>query len=206
MNVFFRNNGRELLARAFVASLFAFLSVNIVEEFLRTRHVTGLLLVVSEGLVVLLTIVRRPATTVDHSPLTAGVTLVSLAGPPLLRATDTPALAPDMVTAMVSLVGLAIVVAGKVTLGRSFGIIPANRGVVTKGPYSVTRHPIYSGYLLTHIAFVAAHPSPLNVVVLIVADSALVIRALLEEKVLRTDARYEAYCGRVAWHLVPGVF
>ena len=38
------------------------------------------------------------------------------------------------------------------------------------------------------------------------ADSALVIRALLEERVLGRDARYRLYCGRVGWHLVPLVF
>lgn len=204
--IFSGNATREFAARLFVGSLFALLATNVVSEFLRTRHVTGLLLVASEGLVVLLTIVRRPAQAIDRSPLTAVVTLVSVAGPPLLRPTATPALAPDAVTAIVSVVGLAIVVAGKLTLGRSFGIIPANRGVVSSGPYSVMRHPIYSGYLLTHAAFVVAHPAPLNVAVLLVADSALVVRALLEEKVLGADARYRAYCGRVAWHLVPGLF
>lgn len=206
MNVFFRNSGRELAARLFVASLFAMLLVNVLSEFARTRHVTGLLLVASEALVVVLTIVRRPASAVDRSPLAAVVTLVSVVGPPMLRPTDTVALAPDLVTALVSVVGLSIVVAGKLTLGRSFGIIPANRGVVSCGPYSVMRHPIYSGYLLTHVAFVAAHPSPMNVVALIVADTALVVRALLEEKVLGADVQYQAYCHRVAWHLVPGVF
>lgn len=206
MNIFFRNTTRELAARLFIATLFAIFSVSVVTEFMRTRHVTGLLLVASEALVVVLTIMRRPARAVDNSPLAAFVTLVSVVGPPLLRPTDTPSLAPDAVTAIVSIVGLSIVVAGKLTLGRSFGIIPANRGVVIHGPYSVMRHPIYSGYLLTHVAFVAAHPAPLNVITLLLADSALVVRALLEERVLVRDERYRVYCGRVAWHLVPGVF
>lgn len=206
MQIFFRNSGRELAARLFVATLFGLLLVNVVSEFARTRHVTGLLLVASEALVVVLTIVRRPASAVDRSPLTAFVTLVSVVGPPMLRPTDTVPLAPDLVTALVSIVGLSIVVAGKLTLGRSFGIIPANRGVVSRGPYSVMRHPIYSGYLLTHVAFVAAHPSPMNVTALVVADTALVIRALLEEKILGADVQYQAYCHRVSWHLVPGVF
>ena len=35
---------------------------------------------------------------------------------------------------------------------------------------------------------------------------ALVVRALLEERVLIQDERYRAYCARVGWHLMPGVF
>jgi protein-S-isoprenylcysteine O-methyltransferase Ste14 len=52
-----------------------------------------------------------------------------------------------------------VVIAGKVALGRSFGIAPANRGVGRPRPYGFVRHPIYSGYIVTHIAFAIAHPS-----------------------------------------------
>jgi protein-S-isoprenylcysteine O-methyltransferase Ste14 len=196
----------ELVSRTLVGALFALMAGNLLSEFFRTQHLTGLLLVVSEALVVFLTVLRRPAHIVDRSPATSTITAISMMGPPLLRAVDVPALAPDIVTAMVSAVGLAIVIAGKLTLGRSFGIIPANRGVVCRGPYSVMRHPIYAGYLVTHAAFIAAHPSAANVIVILIADTALVGRALLEERVLQTDATYREYCTRVSWHLVPGLF
>jgi protein-S-isoprenylcysteine O-methyltransferase Ste14 len=68
------------------------------------------------------------------------------------------------------------------------------------------RHPIYTGYLITHLAFFAAHPSPWNAIVIVVADGALIVRALIEERVLSADAQYQSYCHRVQWHLVPGVF
>ena len=38
---------------------------------------------------------------------------------------------------------------GKLSLGRSFGLMPANRGVVSTGMYRLVRHPIYLGYLVT---------------------------------------------------------
>jgi len=98
------------------------------------------------------------------------------------------------------------VIISKVTIGRSFGIAPANRGVVARGPYNIVRHPIYAGYLLTHGAALVAYPSVWNVIVVVGGDIALVLRALAEERVLIADREYQAYCGRVAWHLVPGVF
>jgi protein-S-isoprenylcysteine O-methyltransferase Ste14 len=197
---------REFVARAFVAGLFAMMSVNLFGDFMRTGHVTGLLLVASESLVVVLTIVRRRAYLTDRSIAATVATTLSLAGPPLVRSAEGYALAPDMVTALVSVLGLVVVIAGKVALGRSFGIAPANRGVVARGPYAFVRHPIYSGYIVTHIAFAIAHPSPWNLTILAIADSALVVRALIEERLLRTDVQYESYCGRVGWHLVPGLF
>jgi protein-S-isoprenylcysteine O-methyltransferase Ste14 len=109
-------------------------------------------------------------------------------------------------TVLISAIGVCLVVTAKLTLGRSFGLMPANRGVVVGGPYRFIRHPIYTGYLVTHVAFLAAHPEALNLLVIAVADGVLIIRALMEERVLRGDAAYRGYCRRVGWHLVPGVF
>jgi protein-S-isoprenylcysteine O-methyltransferase Ste14 len=197
----------DLVARATIVTLFSLLSINLFGEFLRTGHVTGLLLLVGESLVVVLTIVRRRAIAVDRSAAAAIMTSVSLVGPALMRATSAPAsLLSDHVTATLSAIGLLLVVVGKMTLGRSFGVVPANRGVVVRGPYMLVRHPIYTGYLIAHAAFLLAYPAPWNLSILLVADTALVLRALMEERVLSADASYRQYCQRVGWHLVPGVF
>ena len=197
----------DWLARFTVVILFGGLMMNILAEFQRTGHITGLLLLVSEALVVVLTLVRRSTPFVDRSVGAAVVTLLSVYGPTLLRAEPGAApLAPDVVTGLVSLFALLLVVTGKCTLGRSFGLIPANRGVVVGGPYNFVRHPIYTGYLVTHLAFICAHPTVWNLSLILVADGALVIRALFEERMLLADTRYREYCQRVGWHLVPGVF
>jgi protein-S-isoprenylcysteine O-methyltransferase Ste14 len=197
---------RELLARATVCVLFTLLSFNLLRAFLQTGRVTGLLLLVSEFLVVALTFARRPAGLVDRSASATLVTFVSIVGPLLLRASDEAGLLPDAVTAGLLTLGLIVVVVGKMTLGRSFGLVPANRGVVVAGPYAFVRHPIYTGYLITHAAFLLAHPNLSNIALATFADAALIVRALVEERVLDHDERYRAYCQRVGWHFVPGVF
>jgi protein-S-isoprenylcysteine O-methyltransferase Ste14 len=196
----------DLLARVFVGTLFALLSANLWADFVRTGRLTGLLFLASEALVVVFTVLRRRARVVDRSIPTAILTAISLVGPPLVRASDGVGLVPDAVTAAVTSIGLMIVIFAKVIIGRSFGIVPANRGVVVKGPYGLVRHPIYAGYLVSHAATLAAYPTTWNVCILIAADTALILRALAEERVLSADREYQVYCGRVAWHLVPGVF
>ena len=196
----------DLMSRALIVMLFTMLSINLLADFMLTGHVTGLLLLVGEALVVILTVVRRRASQVDRSVAAGILTLLSVAGPPMLRASDVASLVPDVATAMISAVGLGLVVIGKMALGRSFGLVPANRGIVVRGPYTVVRHPIYTGYLITHIAFFMADPTGWNAAVILIADTALILRALMEEKVLSADAEYQSYCRRVGWHLVPGVF
>jgi protein-S-isoprenylcysteine O-methyltransferase Ste14 len=201
-----RDTAKDLFARFVVATLFVLLSINLASDFVHTHRVTGLLMLVSEALVAVLTVVRRRTGTVDRSPGATVVTLMSVAGAALLRTVAGPGLFSDSLTALVSAVGLLVVILGKLTLGRSFGIAPANRGVVIAGPYGLVRHPIYAGYLISHVAFACAYPTVWNIAVLAVADSALILRALCEERVLAADQKYQIYCRRVHWHLVPGVF
>ena len=68
------------------------------------------------------------------------------------------------------------------------------------------RHPIYAGYLVTHVAFLIANPLPWNLCMLGAADTALLMRAVYEERTLERDRAYVAYKGRVHWRIVPGVF
>jgi protein-S-isoprenylcysteine O-methyltransferase Ste14 len=196
----------DWLARIIVGTLFGLLSLNLLTDFVHTHRLTGLWMLISESLVVVMTVFRRRTQVVDRSLPTAIVTGISLMGPSLVRAATNPAIASDNITALASSLGLLIVIAGKFTLGRSFGIVPANRGVVSAGPYTVVRHPIYAGYLLTHVAFACANPTAWNMLVLIMADTALVIRSRHEERLLASDSSYQMYCRRVQWHLVPGLY
>ncbi len=102
--------------------------------------------------------------------------------------------------------GLVFVIAGKLSLGRSLGLLPANRGVVSSGVYRLVRHPMYLGYLLIHIAFLLGHVSTWNMVVLVAADLALFVRLGLEERTLSPDPAYQRYKEMVPWRLVPGVY
>lgn len=196
----------DLLARGVVSGLLLALAANLLEDFQQTGRVTGLLLLASELLVAVLMTMRRRTLDVDRSAVSLLLTIISVGGPFLLRPSGEVSPIPDAATVSLSAFGLLIVIAGKLTLGRSFGIVPANRGVVTAGPYAMVRHPIYFGYLLTHIAFVAANPLLRNMLIVTIADAALVGRALKEEETLEKDVRYQDYCRRVSWHVVPGVF
>ena len=196
----------DLCARVMIVSLFTLMAVRIGVDFMETGRLTGLLLLASETLVVVFTVVRRSPSIVDRSVRARVLTTLSMIGPPLIRPASVAALAPEFVTVLISALGLLIVIAGKVSLGRSFGLMPANRGIVSTGLYRLVRHPIYMGYLITHIGFLAANPTAWNGAMLVLADIALLMRAKCEERTLAQDPAYRAYLGRVRWRVVPGAF
>jgi protein-S-isoprenylcysteine O-methyltransferase Ste14 len=196
----------DILARAVIVVLFTIMAVRLGSDFLNTGRVTGLLLLASEALVVILTVLRRPAGIVDRSTRARVLMVVSLIGPALVTPASIPALLPEFTTVAVSACGLLVVIIGKLSLGRSFGLMPANRGVVSTGLYRVVRHPIYMGYLVTHAAFCAANPTIGNLVILVAADIALLVRAVCEEQTLAKDAAYRDYQQIVRWRVLPGVF
>jgi protein-S-isoprenylcysteine O-methyltransferase Ste14 len=200
-----RRDYGELAAKACILTLFSAMATAIAQDFARTGHVTGLLLLVSEALVVALTLVRRNAAIVDRSWKARILTGVATFGALLVRPAGVAA-APESVAIVISAIGLIIVVLGKLSLGRSFGLTPANRGVVSTGLYRIVRHPIYLGYLITHIGFVVANPADWNLAVLAAADVALMLRAICEERTLALDDQYRAYMGRVRWRVIPGIF
>lgn len=196
----------ELTARAILVVLFTLMAVRFGTDFLATGRITGLFLLLSEALVVVFTVFRRSAIVIDRTMAARVLTGVSIAGPPLLTPTSLTALASESFTVALSCAGLAVVITGKIALGRSFALLPAIRGVVSNGPYRFVRHPIYTGYLITHVAILLANPSAWNLAVLLVADAALLVRAVREERTLALDHAYRAYQERVRWRVAPGVF
>jgi protein-S-isoprenylcysteine O-methyltransferase Ste14 len=195
----------ENLSRLLVGALFFTLAWRLLGDFLETNRVTDLLLLVGEALVVVLTCLRRPASVVDRRPVVRLVTAVSMTLPLLSQPARITPILPEAAAATLLGLGLLIVVGGKMSLGYSFGLLPANRGVMERGLYRIVRHPIYLGYLLTHIPFLAAHPSGWNATVLLIGDAALIVRALYEEETLGRDPQYVRYCQSVKWRLLPGI-
>src|SRR5580765_1425562 len=80
-----RERASEFVARVFISALFVLLASKIGAEFATTGHLTGLLLLVSELLVVVLTVVRRPAAVVDRTLVTRMVSGISIVGVYFIR-------------------------------------------------------------------------------------------------------------------------
>lgn len=120
---------------------------------------------------------------------------------------DVVELIPPGVVNVIMLAGIFLSMSGKLWLGRSFGVVPANRGVVMTGPYRLVRHPIYLGYMMCEIGFLLASFSLRNLIVTVVGEILQMLRILQEEKVLKQDPAYAEYArDRVRYRLFPYIF
>lgn len=167
---------------------------------------TAPLLLASEATVAFFVLIRRPTGDISLRPGDWMLAITATAAPLLfVPGADTP---EWLIYPGIPLVfaGMAWQIAAKLVLRRSFGVAPANRGVKKGGPYKFMRHPIYAGYLATHIGLMLLMPSWFNAAVYALAWWAQILRIQAEENYLMQDASYQAYAAEVRWRLVPGVY
>jgi protein-S-isoprenylcysteine O-methyltransferase Ste14 len=92
------------------------------------------------------------------------------------------------------------------TLGKRFGVRPALRGLVTRGPYRVVRHPLYLSYVIAHIGFNLQVWNVATLLLALLGWAAMVCRIRAEERVLSGGPGWPAYVGLVRYRLVPGLW
>jgi protein-S-isoprenylcysteine O-methyltransferase Ste14 len=174
--------------------------------YMQTGRPLGAVLFVEQMWVVVAYLIRRPARLVSRRWGDWALAFGGTFGGVLFRPVGAHPHWGITTGLILQLVGLAICVASFLTLGRSFGFVAADRGLVRTGPYAVVRHPIYASYLLLQLGYVLQSISLRNALVMLLASGCNVGRALAEDRVLATNDEYRAYRQQVRWKLVPGVW
>jgi protein-S-isoprenylcysteine O-methyltransferase Ste14 len=177
--------------------------------FHRMRHYGGLadlVWMVGAALMGVLSLIRVPpvASMVNFRSILA--TTAMIVAPAFIKA-------QSEATGMLALAGLAIECFGvivsegsRIYLGRRFGFLPANRGIVSTGPFALVRHPIYSGWFVLTLGLVMAYPTPRNLLMLALTAPVMVLRIDLEEQLLSQDPEYRAYCAKTRYRLIPFIY
>jgi protein-S-isoprenylcysteine O-methyltransferase Ste14 len=91
-------------------------------------------------------------------------------------------------------------------LGRRFGIRPALRDLVTRGPYRLVRHPMYLAYVISDIGYNLQEWNFGTVTLVLVGWSSLLYRIRAEERVLAQDDGWRKFAASVRYRLIPGVW
>jgi len=186
-----------------VIALFVLLAVVSYRHFIASRSVCSFGILAVNALFLGLFLSRRPAK--SETPRLS-LWLLSHAGtalPLLLRPTDSAGLVGLGVVIQVT--GMVMVVAGLLSLRRSFAVVPANRGIRDGGLYRIVRHPIYISELVALLGVVLVSPSVTNWIIWLCECGLQFARARAEEDLLAADPVYRAYRERVPYRLVPGL-
>lgn len=167
------------------------------------EHPHMLLFLTSELLgVVLLLTQRRGEWTTEAFPVAIAFCGTGLA---LLVVPTGTQFVPEWVSQAFVFSGAVIALLAKAFLGRSFGIVPANRGVKRSGVYRIVRHPMYAGYIVSHIGFLLLFFSVHNLMIYTAVWISLWLRARAEEQFLEADEEYRTYREQVRYRLIPGI-
>lgn len=189
--------------RIFVVLLFARFVVIISHGIVLRPY--NILLLISEGLIALLILIRRPALNITTRPLDWLIAMGGTCLPLFVRPGAQP-LMPAFIGTVLMFAGLLLSIWAKLSLRRSFGMAAANRGAVISGPYRFVRHPMYAGYIIVYVGFLLNNPLMKNLYIYAATLVLQVLRVLAEESILKTDPVYDAYARRVRFRLIPAVF
>jgi protein-S-isoprenylcysteine O-methyltransferase Ste14 len=186
--------------------LYAFFLKRMLESFYHSGNLGTAMVLLTETIIVGFVLFRRTANQISTriGDWFLAATATSL---PLLAV---PGAVGDQwwngIAVAMTFIGLGIQILSKLTLGRRFGIVAANRGICCSGPYRIVRHPIYMGYLFTHIGFLLLFPMPWNLAVFATLYLVKIPRILAEERLLSRDPAYQDYQKLVRYRLLPGLF
>lgn len=107
---------------------------------------------------------------------------------------------------LLEFLGVTLSQVARVYMGHTFAVLPANRGIVSKGPFQFVRHPVYLGWILLVLGFAVTYPNPWNSLMLMACMALTFWRIHLEEELLSADPAYRDYQARVTYRMIPGVY
>lgn len=174
--------------------------------YLQTHRLIGAAFFVEQMWFVLAFVLRRPARTVSLRLSDWLLAFAGTFGGVLLRPAGAHPGWGVRAGLSLQLAGLVVCLLSLFALGRSFGFVAADRGLVVRGPYALVRHPVYASYLLIQSGYLLQSVSLRNAIVIVLATGCNVGRVLAEERLLARSGEYEGYRDRVRWRLVPGVW
>jgi protein-S-isoprenylcysteine O-methyltransferase Ste14 len=194
---------REFAFNAVLASFFAGLAYRFVLDYERTHRLSSIFFVLFELVVVIMSFSRRMPAAVSWNPADWALASLATVLPLLLQPADSQT---NWVWFLVQCVGQGLSMLGFLSLNRSLGMVPANRGIKTSGVYNLVRHPIYSGYCITDVAILAQNFCAWNVCIVAAHLITQTLRIICEERFLMRDPAYAEYTARVKWRLFPAIW
>lgn len=195
----------DICARFFIGLLFLAGAVQFMTDFAATGKPTALAWLVTEALTAFLIATRRRATLVSNRIFDWFCAFAGSVFPMLMRPAGS--IVPDIAAQILMILAIGSTLAARLSLGRSYGIVPSIRGLKTKGIYRHLRHPVYAASIFSCMAFLLTNFSPWNAFCVCGLTVFSIQRIQSEEDLLlRSSHFYRRYVKRVPTRLIPGLY
>ncbi len=199
-----RNSIMDRLEQGVVLIVYAMLVSRIWPDEISREDLAPILLLISEGAIIVLLVLRRPTENISTRPMDWLLAAAGTFSVLMVNSSGTP-IAPELAAPLI-FTGMAAHVFAKFSLRRSFGLVAANRGVKKGGMYAFVRHPMYAGYMVTHIGYLLYSPSLWNLMIYVIAWGLMIARIAAEERILMQDEVYQDYARQVPYRLAPRIY
>jgi protein-S-isoprenylcysteine O-methyltransferase Ste14 len=194
---------RNAFGNALLGIFFAMFAYAHLRSFMEVARLSVLLMVAKEALDAFFFLTRRAAKSSSLSPYAWVTAIGGTFAPLLFRPTDG---SQDLLLGQALLFfGLVLQCLGMMSLRRSIGLVPANRGIVTDGLYRFVRHPLYCAYTFVHAGYLINHPTEHNVLVFGLWFSLQMLRIFNEERFLSFEKPYREFMMQTRWRIIPFV-
>jgi protein-S-isoprenylcysteine O-methyltransferase Ste14 len=204
---------RQCLINILVAYLWAFFAYSNIHLFLKSPELSlqtflYLGLFIRNSSLTILFLIRRPAKTSSNQMKEWVAALVGTFLGFFYSPTEAYPLIPSYhhsIPYIIMTLAIVLSLSAIFSLGRSFGLVPANRGIQTGGLYSIIRHPIYTCYIFFDITFLAIRFSYFNLLIFCLSFLSLYLRAVYEERFLFQDFAYRQYAQKTRYRFIPRI-
>lgn len=202
-------NVRDLLhwpVNIFIALLWSRLVYVSFTQWSSGHHLMYFCILIHNTLLMAYFLTRRKSVDISMRVMDWIIPILTLCFAMLLRPIYYTGESLPYILGLIQFIGIFGIIGSLLSLGRSFGIVPAKRKIITRGTYRIVRHPLYLSELVFYTAFVLGNASVKNIVLIILILTGQLWRSLSEEKILSKDLCYKIYRQIVRYRFIPGVY
>ena len=197
----------EILLRAGTAALLLPFFISVMHRYLLDpTRIALLFFAIAEAVTLVFVLCSRVPTERDWHPVSVVTSFCATYYFLAFNLAPGVHLVSEKFAAGLQIVGFLLTIVAKLSLRRSFGLLPAHRGLVTDGAYRYVRHPIYTGYFIRDLGFLLPTFGLQNLLIILLHWVLQVIRIVREERLLSKDDAYRSYKKRVRYRVVWGLF
>jgi protein-S-isoprenylcysteine O-methyltransferase Ste14/uncharacterized membrane protein (UPF0127 family) len=190
----------------FLGAIWGNLVVRNMQAWLFEKSITSLGLLAVNTIIFTLFLTRKQSQDTSKSIADWGIALATVLFSAMLRPHMSQNTLLGSISMAIQSIGMLLMLLSLISLGRSFGIVPSNRTVKSKGAFQIVRHPLYVSELIYYFGFLMGNCTHINTLLVLGIFIGQFYRASAEEKLLSQDPAYLQYCELVRFRFIPGLY